>query len=236
MVSMECDLDPDINRGRMDDYITEIMTEHPEVRLICFGETVLGWYWNPWEAKTYQKQVAEPIDGTTVKLIQKRTTEYEVYISFGFAKSDGDALYNSAVVIDDTGEIIAHRHKSHFVPMDCWSGFTAGEKIVTTAMRDDIKAAFLICNDFNSKDYQEQINSDDEIKMLILPHATANLGPDFWENYNYNYKGLWFLSAQRYGAENSRNYYGSWILDPNGYMVACSESGAGYFTYEPAIE
>jgi predicted amidohydrolase len=220
----------------MEDYVVQIIDEHPDVRLICFGETTLGWYWKPGEAEEYQRRVAEPIDGTTVTLMRELSQLHSVHISFGFAESDNGKIYNSAVIIDDNGEIIAHRRKSHFVIMDLFSGYTIGEKIVTTAYIDGVKAAFLICNDFNSREYQEQINTDPEIKMLVLPHATANLEPDFWENYQYNFKGLWMLSAQRYGEENSRKYYGSWILDPNGYMVAYSETGPGYFYYQIPVD
>lgn len=236
MVSMECDLDPDVNRERMKNYITEIVAECPDVRLICFGETSLGWYWKPGEAKAYQERTAEPVDGVTVNLMKKRAKEHGVYISFGFAESDNGTIYNSAVIVDDTGEIIAHRRKSDFVIMDNFSGFTAGPEEVTTAYIDDIKVAYLICNDFNNKDYQEEINGDPDIQLLLLPHATANLEPDFWQTYKYNFKGTWLLSAQRYGKENTRMYYGSWILDPNGYMVAYSETGPEYFYYRIPLE
>ena len=232
MVSMECSLDPDINRDRMQAYIVEITGSHPDVELICFGETTLGWYWKPLEGESYQKSIAEAVTGPSVTLMRDLAREHGVYISLGFAESDDGKLYNSAVIIDGSGDIIAHRRKSHFVPMDCWSGYNAGPKKITTAYIGDVKAAFLICNDFNSKDYQEEIGGDPEIQLLLLPHATANLEPDFWEKWQYNYKGLWMLSAQRYGEENSRMYYGSWILDPNGYMAAYSETGPGYFTYE----
>jgi predicted amidohydrolase len=236
MVSIECSLDPISNRLRMVQYIAEIMEDHPDVKLICFGETILGWYWKPCGAREYQESVAETIEGTTISLMKALALENDVYISFGFAESGDGAIYNSAVIIDDGGNIIAHRHKSEFVPMDRWSGFTAGEKIVTTAYIEDIKVALLICNDFNKKSFQEQIKSDPDIKILMLPHATANLEPDFWERYRYNYNGLWLLSAQRYGEENRRRYYGSWILDPNGYMVSFSEGGAGYFYHRVPIK
>jgi len=121
------------------------------------------------------------------------------------------------------------------VPYDTLSGFTRGERTVTTATIDAVKVAMLICNDFNSLRYQRTIHADSDIKLLLLPHATANLTPDFWECYRYNYKGLWMLSAQRYGDEMRRFYQGSWILDPNGYMVAHADSGPGYFVYRVPI-
>ena len=72
--------------------------------------------------------------------------------------------------------------------------------------------------------------------MLILPHATANLEHDFYLRYPYNYQGLWFLAAQRYGDENGMKYYGAWVLDPNGNMVVYSKNAPGYVYYELAVD
>lgn len=170
MVSMECDLSPEANRARMDDYIIQIMSEGPDVRPICFGETMLGWYWKGLSSAAYHKTLAEPNDGAMVTLMKKPALDNNVYISFGFTEEAGENIYNAVIIIDNRDEIIAHRHKSDFVPYDTLSGFTAGEKIVTTAYIDTIKAAFLICNDFNNKKFQEQIKADPEIKLLMLPH------------------------------------------------------------------
>jgi predicted amidohydrolase len=236
MVSMECDLNPEVNRRRMSAYVEQIMAQHPGVRLICFGETTLGWYWKVFGSAAYQKTVAEPIDGTTVSMMSSHARSYAVNILFGFTEYEDGTIYNSAVLIDHQGNLAAHRRKSDFVLMDRCNGFTAGQERVTTVSIDNTRAALLICNDFNNRDFQEQIKAEPAIKMLLLPHATANLEPDFYKRYRYNFKGLWLLSAQRHGSENGLDYYGSWILDPNGYMVACSDSGPGYFYYRVPIE
>jgi hypothetical protein len=46
-VCMECDRDPDVNRAAMEQYIETIKGDHPDVRLVLFSETNLGWYLDP---------------------------------------------------------------------------------------------------------------------------------------------------------------------------------------------
>ncbi|MFC2079547.1 hypothetical protein ACFLSZ_06175 [Candidatus Bipolaricaulota bacterium] len=45
-VAMTPDLDSQISRGRMKAIIDETMRDHADVRLILFGETILGWFYS----------------------------------------------------------------------------------------------------------------------------------------------------------------------------------------------
>jgi len=62
MVSMVSDVDPRVNRDRIGRYIELIAAEQPEVRLICFGEASLGWYWTGTGSARYHRSIAEPLD------------------------------------------------------------------------------------------------------------------------------------------------------------------------------
>lgn len=132
------------------------------------------------------------------------------------------------MLIDANGELIAHRRKTNFVPMDDWSGFTKGEKALTTAFIEGIKVGFLICNDFNDKDYQAQVRGDPEIKIVLLPHASAGLESKATRSAPFPFPGAWLLAAQRVGKENGNDtYHGSWINDPNGHLVAAADDAEG---------
>jgi predicted amidohydrolase len=228
LVSMATDLSPEVNRSHLQQRVEGAVAEHPDVRLIVFGETSLGWYFKSFDP-TYQRTVAEPLEGTTVTLMKRLALTHQVAIAFGFSELADGKVFNSAVIIDAQGEVIAHRRKTNFVPMDESSGFTRGEKTVTTAFIDGIKVAFLICNDFNDQDYQAQIRADPEIKLVVLPHASAGLESKATKTAPFPFKGAWMLAAQRVGKENGDDtYHGSWILDPNGYLAADSESAEGF--------
>ncbi len=219
LMSQPADLSPEINRARMHDGIVAAMAEHPDVRLIAFGEASLGWYFKSFDP-TYQRTVAEALDGSTVTLMRRLALTHHTAIAFGFAEFADGKLFDAAVIIDAQGEIIAHRRKSNFVPMDESSGFTRGDKTFTTAFIDGIKVAFLICNDFNDVDYQAQFKADPELQVVVLPQASAGLKPEVTNHSPYPFEGAWLLAPQRLGKENGDTYFGSWILDPNGYRVA----------------
>jgi predicted amidohydrolase len=219
LASLLPDLNPEVNRGRMRDRVTSVMEDHPETRLIAFGETAFGWYFKAGDA-TYQRTVAEPIDGTSVSLMRALARQHHVYLSFGFAELAEGKLYDAAVLIDDAGEIIAHHRKSNFVPMDDASGFTRGEKKLTTAFIDGIKVALLVCADFNELLYQEGVQADPEIEVVLLPQASAGLTTRTVRTSPFPYKGAWLLAPQRLGLENGDRYHGSWIVDPNGAVPA----------------
>lgn len=223
LVSLPSELNPELNRKHMHERVLQAVTDHPDVRLVAFGEASLGWYWKSFDG-TYQRTIAEPLDGTTVTLMKHLAVEHHLFIAFGFAELDGEKLFDSAVVIDDRGEVIAHRRKSNFVPMDEWSGFTRGDQTMTVTTLDGIKTVLLICNDYNDATYQAAVKADPEIKVVLLPQASAGLLPDTVRTHSYAYEGAWLLAPQRLGTEQNERYHGSWALDPNGFMVDDTET------------
>ena len=229
LVSMQPNLNADVNRQAMINAVKTAAASQPDLRLVTFGETSLGWYWKAFDP-LYQWTVAEPLDGTTVTQMKQLAIEHGVYIAFGFTESDDGKIYDAAVIIDDAGEVVAHRRKSNFVPMDNLSGFTPGRKQLTTAFIDGIKVALLICADYNEESYQEEIANSPDIKAVVLPQASAGLEPDTVRHSPYAYLGRWLIAPQRFGEEAGNTYHGSWLLDPNGYMVSSvSEAGTAFY-------
>lgn len=222
LVSNQSSPDVEVNRARMTDAVRDVVESHPEVRLITFGEASLGWYFKAFDP-LYQWRVAEPLDGPTVTQMKQLAAEHGVYIAFGFVESNGPRIHDSAVIISDKGEVVAHRRKSNFVPMDWLSGFTPGEQALTTTSIDGIKVALLICADINDTSYQQTVAQDADIKAVVLPQASGGLEPDTVRHSSYQFPGKWLLAPQRHGQEAENMYNGSWVLDPNGYMVTSAD-------------
>ncbi|MCA9133223.1 MAG: carbon-nitrogen hydrolase family protein [Planctomycetales bacterium] len=58
------------------------------------------------------KKFAEPIpDGRTCKRLCESAKENNVYVCAGIVERDGDAIYNSAVIIDNTGKVLIKHRK-----------------------------------------------------------------------------------------------------------------------------
>jgi len=145
-VAMTPDLDPRISRERIAGLVRRVVEEHADVRLILFGETILGWFYKKGETEAYHRRIAETIPGPSTEFVARLAREHDVYLSFGLSEKHNGRLYNTQVLIDPNGEIAAVHRKF-------WTRnrvFTPGERRLTTADIDGVKAAILICADARS--------------------------------------------------------------------------------------
>ena len=201
-VAMHPDLDPQISRERMKDVITETKTLHPEVRLILFGETILGWFFKKGETQEYHESIAETVPGPTIEFIAGLANVHDVYISFGLSERADEKLYNAQVLISPTGEVIA-KHRKFWIRNKV---FSPGDLQLTTAYVDGIKVAIIICADARSLKLLRSIRRE---------HVDIVLGSlaDYATNVRFNqiigtFYDAWTIVANRYGEENSRMWHG----------------------------
>lgn len=142
-VAMACDLDPAVNRARIAERVARICTDRPDVRLVHFGETILGWYFKKGETAAYHRRIAEPITGPSVERLAAVAREHGVYLSFGMTEKAGEAIHNSHVLLGPDGRVVAvHRKLCRKDPV-----FAPGERRITTAEIDGVRLALLICAD-----------------------------------------------------------------------------------------
>jgi len=90
-------------------------------------------------------EVAEPIPGPTTRLLHKIARERELYIALGLPERDGDALYNSAVIVGPEG-LISHYRKAHlFLEEKLY--FRPGNTTFSACEIRGVKVGLLICFD-----------------------------------------------------------------------------------------
>jgi predicted amidohydrolase len=227
-VSLEIDTSPEVNCNKIVDFIDKIKAEQPDVRLILFPETALGYYYRPSNPLEYQTSVAETIPGLTTNVIAQKAIEHQIYISFGMAEKLGDDLYNSQVLIAPDGTIASVHHKYFLMPQDKESGFKAGQD-VTFNIIDGIKVATIICRDINSFEINKKIhNSGAELILLPLAdEASMSLYVDDYPSPQHTY--TWKLSANRIGNEDGASYSGSIALtSPSGEIKEHMARAEGY--------
>ena len=101
------------NLEKMCVFIEQAMCENPQTNLIVFPELSTTGY----ECGKDFQSLAEIVpDGLSMKIIGALAKEYQVHIVYGFPERDGDqqdVLYNSAVLIDDTGIVKGVYRKVH---------------------------------------------------------------------------------------------------------------------------
>ena len=227
-VSFDVNLSPDVNRNRMIEFIDKIKVEQPDVRLILFPETTLGYYYRPSNPSEYQKSIAETIPGETTNIISQKATEHQIYISFGMAEKSGEYLYNSQVLIDPNGKILSVHHKNYFIPWDKENGYTAGSNI-TLDIIDNIKVATIICHDIEGLDENKKIHNSGA-ELVLIPLASKNKISLYIDDpLHVQYVNSWFLLANRVGNEDDIQYNGSlWLSSPGGEKRVLMSGKEGY--------
>lgn len=205
------------NLEKITQSIRKIAKDEPEVELILFGETILGWYIDDENPHAYQATVAEPIPGFTTDIISQLADSLDIYVVFGMSESDSGQLYNSQVMINPSGEIEAVYRKVNLTPEDLASGFTAGNKTqanVSVTNINNIQVGLIVCADANDYWLTKQLT---EQKVEVILHSMASEVPEFAIDPVSRQFDAWEVFANRFGTEGDRQYSGTtFIADPSG--------------------
>lgn len=201
-VAMTPDLDPRISRDRMKQIVEETKREHPDIRLILFGETILGWFYKKGETQEYHESIAETVPGPTTECIAELAKTHDVYISFGLSERLEGTLYNAQVLISPEGEILS-KHRKFWIRN---KAFSPGDRQLTTADVDGIKVAILICADARSLKLLRAIRRE---RVDVVLGSLA----DYATNVRFNqivgtFYDAWALVANRYGEEPPVMWHG----------------------------
>ena len=201
-VAMTPDRDPAVSRERMGELIGRIKREHPDVRLIHFGETILGWFYVKGETEAYHRRIAEPIPGPSTEFVADLVREHEVYVSFGISERRGEALHNAQVIVDPHGEIVAVHRKFRIRNRV----FTPGERALTTVDIDGVKAAILICADARSLWLLRAIR---RARIDVVLASLADYGTSLRMNEMLGtFFDAWTVVANRFGVEPPLTWHG----------------------------
>lgn len=101
------------NVEKMCSFIKEAMEKTPNTDLIVFPELITSGYEC---GKDFQRLAETVSEGESMQIIGALAREYKVHIVYGFPERDADkrdVLYNSAVLIDDSGKVKGVYRKVH---------------------------------------------------------------------------------------------------------------------------
>lgn len=92
------------NLRKIEEYIEKASRERCDLILLpeCSD---LGW------ANPHAAEGAEPVPGKTSRFLCELSRKYGIYTVCGITEKDGDKLYNTAVLVDDQGEILLKHRK-----------------------------------------------------------------------------------------------------------------------------
>jgi deaminated glutathione amidase len=194
---------------------------------------------------------AETIPGPISEALSQRARRHGIYIHGGsiYEKRPGDpGMYNTTVVIDPTGEIIAHYSKIHMydVVLDGIAEYqesatvTPGDETTITEI-DGIPVGLTICYDLRFPELF-RILALKGAQAIVLPAAfTLMTGRDHWETLiraRAIENELYMIAPAQWGTHPPGKWcYGrSMVVDPWGTVVTTAPDGVGiaYATVDPS--
>jgi predicted amidohydrolase len=209
------------NLQKMRSYIDNIMAERPNTDLIVFPELVTTGY--EAEKEEFHALAETLLGGKSIEAIGKLCAKYGVHIVYGFVEKDpmaSDVLYNSAVLISDTGQALGSYRKVH--PFDTekrWCRPGCGYPVFDTSIG---RLGIMICWDTGFPEVARSyaLKGAD---LLIVPTNWEKPYADDWDLITRARafdNTLPLVSANRIGDDKTLGFFGhSRIISPTGVVI-----------------
>jgi predicted amidohydrolase len=197
-------------------------------RLACFAELAFEWFYPQLPADSRFRELAEPIDGPTVKAFQQKARELGIVTIINLYERDGSDTYDTSPVIDADGTLLGVTRMIHITDYPCFHEqgyYTPGDKGAPVFNTRAGKVGVAICYDRHFPEYMRAlaINGAD---LVIVPQAGA---VDEWPEGLYEAEmrvaafqnGYFTALVNRVGQEEKLNFAGeSFVCGPDGGVLA----------------
>ena len=190
--------------------------------------------------------IAETLDGAgpVASALRELATKHGVWIVGGgtpeLVPGDIARTYNTALVVDPRGELVARYRKIHLFDVDIPGGAVLKESDATAPGAElvvvDIDGASVgvsICYDLRFPELSRRLVKDRGAEVLLVPAAfTAHTGAAHWHlllRARAVENQAWVVAAAQHGKHNEkRESYGhSLVVDPWGTVVGEQAAGDG---------
>ena len=160
--------------------------------------------------------------------LQQIAREHSIAIVVGVSERDESSIYNSQVLVDANGEIVAKYRKTHLyavAPVEEQTCFAPGDTFASFAL-GDLRFGFSICYDLRFPEMYRKLATEQNVSAFfissawpfprdehfrVLAHARAI------ENQAY------VIASNRVGKDDGSWFCGnSAIIDPRGIIVAAA--------------
>jgi len=190
--------------------------------------------------------IAETLDGSgpVMTKLRELALAHHIYIVGGgtpeIVPGDAKRTFNTAVVIDPEGQLLARYRKVHLFDVDIPGGATlresdstaAGSELVVVTI-DGAPIGVSICYDVRFPELYRALVKQHGAQVLLVPAAfTAHTGAAHWHlllRARAVEDQTWVVAAAQWGKHNDkRQSYGhTLVVDPWGTVVAERDEGDG---------
>lgn len=192
--------------------------------ILCFQE-LFTTHWFPREMNKQFFSLAETIDGPTISRMQKFGEKNRVVLICPIFEVQGKSFYNSAVVIDASGEVLGSYRKIHVPQIPLWEEryyFSSGDHGFPVFETKFAPIGVQICWD-NFFPEGARILALKGAKILFSPTAAAFASQRKWETVissNSVANGVYIFRVNRVGSEKKQDFYGrSFCISPEGELM-----------------
>ena len=172
------DSDREGNFVRIESAIKEASQQDAD--LVCFGETtILGWV-NP-----AAHERAHPIPGKDTERLGRLARQYDVHVCAGLAEKVGDDLYDSAVLIDNQGNILLKHRKMNILTHLMTPPYTPGQGVQAVSTRFGVIGLLICADSFKASICQRMAGLKPD--LVLIPYGWA-AKEDAWPEHGDSLK------------------------------------------------
>ncbi|MGW0773849.1 carbon-nitrogen hydrolase family protein [Streptomyces sp. NPDC002835] len=163
--------------------------------------------------------LAEPADGPGAAAVAEIAVHHGIAVHYGYPERAGEAVHNSAQLIDASGDRLANYRKTHLFGSFEQQWFTPGDEPVVQADLDGVRVGMLICYDV---EFPENVRAHAlaGTDLLLVPTALMHPFPFVAESLvpvRAFESQLYIAYANRTGHEGEFEFTGlSCLAGPDG--------------------
>src|SRR5215475_13679895 len=224
VAQISCSLsDPEANLSKVRDFSRRAKEAGAE--LIVFPEMTDTGY----SMSVIQKH-ADDWNSGFVPGLREIASKLSLAIVSGVSERDGPSIYNSQVLVDAKGDIVAKYRKTHLyavAPVEEQTYFAAGDAFASFAL-GDLRFGFSICYDLRFPEMYRKLVTDQNVGALLISSAWPFPRVEHWrvlaharaiENQAY------VIASNRVGKDDGLWFCGnSAIIDPRGVVIAAASA------------
>ncbi|MDH3244471.1 MAG: carbon-nitrogen family hydrolase [Saprospiraceae bacterium] len=188
------------------------------VQLVVFPELVdTGYVMEEIEARASSYQSGGPLES-----LKEIARSNDIFIIAGITEREKDKIFNSAVVVDPSGDLIANYRKIHLYTPSGEDVFHSGDNLVTVPI-DDFTLGLMICYDLRFPEMARSL-AIKGAEVLIVPTAWPFPRVEHWQlltRVRALENQCYLIGANRVGRDGKFTLCGnSRIVDPHGVIVS----------------
>ncbi|HSJ51815.1 MAG TPA: carbon-nitrogen hydrolase family protein [Actinomycetota bacterium] len=189
------------------------------------------------------RAAAEPLDGPRIERLAEVARRHGIWIHGGSVlELDGDRVFNTSVLVDRTGDLVATYRKIHLFDADPPGAvpsresfvFAAGEEVVT-AETEFGRVGLTICYDVRFPELYRELAVRGAVVLFVPAAFRYETGRDHWDvllRARAVEDQAFVVAAAQWGTwgppERVRHNFGnSLVADPWGRVIARAPDGVG---------